>query len=212
MSKRSRMAIKDVFGSAMDIEKLRMALNSIPNIVASNLRMDNRVQMRGDKFLITDFTVEVDDAFAAAVRKAIQEAGFELRGSPLFERAEIQESVRVLVEAHRQDNAETQLKYAIWFRLEDPRDVHLLEIAEGVFDPGDASLEGVSMSAGSAVPGARSIVVYLASPSEFKKACTANPGHPAVVAIRERRCEIIHPANGWEQFAHEFPESLAHAG
>ena len=68
MPKRTRMAIKDAFRSAMDLEGLRTALNHIPNIAGANLRMDNRVQMKGDRFLITDFVVEVDDTFADRVR------------------------------------------------------------------------------------------------------------------------------------------------
>jgi hypothetical protein len=211
MPKRTRMAIKDAFRSAMDLEGLRTALNLIPNIAGSNLRMDNRVQMKGDRFLITDFVVEVDDTFADQVRKAIQDSGFELRGNPLFGRPEVLQAVRDLVEAHRRDNAETQLKYAIWFRLEDPQDVHLLEIADGVFDPGDASLEGFRLSAGDAVPGARSIVVYLASPDEFRKACGANEGHPAVVAVREKRCELVFPDDAWEAFTEEFPQAVSNA-
>lgn len=208
MSKRTRMAIKDAFRSVMDLENLRMALNRIPNIAGGNFHMDNRVQMKGDKFLITDFVIEVDDGFAEQVRQAVQESGFELRGNPLFEQPNLQSAVDRLVEAHRQDNTQTQLKYAIWFRLEDPRDVHLLEIADSVFDPGDASLEGVALSAGDAVPGARSVVVYLASPSEFRKACSTNRGHPAVVAVREQKCKLVYPAGAWDKFRTEFPESV----
>jgi hypothetical protein len=208
MAKRTQMAIKDAFRTAMDLDNFRTTLNRIPNIASGNFRMDNRVAMRGDKFLITDFVVEVDDSFAEQVRKAVSESGFELRGSPLADQDAIVRAVRDLVQAHRRDNSETQLKYAIWFRLEDPRDVHLLEIADGVFDPGDASLEGIALSAGDAVPGARSIVVYLASPGEFRKACGVNRSHPAVVAIREKKCKIVFPADAWGQFSGEFPESV----
>ena len=40
------------------------------------------------------------------------------------------------------------------------------------------------MGAGSAMPGVRYVVIYLASPSEVHKAFEINGGHPAIQAMR----------------------------
>lgn len=201
---RTRIAIRDKFGNIQKLEELRQALNSIPDIAKKGLRMYNQIKLRGDTFLIMDFAIEVDDSVEGKVKEAIQAAGFILRGTPLLDRPGVQEAVRNLVEYHCQDSKESQLKYAVWFRLEDPEDVHLLEISENVFDPGSATLEGVAMNAGDAVPGARAIVVYLASPGEFKRAIDVNKGHPAVLAVLEKNAILVHPDKQWDMLFAEF--------
>jgi len=199
-----RIPIKDACGDMMRLETLRQSLNSIPDIAKKGLRMHNQAKLQGSNFLITDFSIEVDDSVEAAVKKAVQSAGFILRGTPLADRPNVQKDVSVLVQHHLEDNQESQLEYAVWFRLEDPQDIHLLEIANGVLDPGSGALEGVALTAGSAIPDARAIVIYLASPTEFRKALKVNPNHPAVVAVKEDNAILVFPKGRLKQLRDKF--------
>ena len=184
-------------------------MNGDAGVIASHPRLHNHVDRNPDGSLsIREFSVEVDESVAEAVKEIIRSAGFEIGGEALVDRREVQKAVYALVDLHRRD-PEAPPRIAVWFRLDDPYDVHLLEIADGLFDPGDGALEGVSMGAGSAMPGVRYVVIYLASPSEVHKAFEINGGHPAIQAMRTRSCRIVHPADDWQALTAEFCELAA---
>jgi len=165
--------------------------------------MNNQIRLSGDKFLIRDFTIEVDNSVATDVKKAVEGTGFKLRGAPLAERQEIRDAVQQLVTDHRN---ELQLRYAIWFRLGDPETIHLLEIADDVFDDETSSdLAGVALIPGKDFLNVRAIVIYLASPGEFRRAMNANNEH-AVLAVQQKDAAMIWPEgdSGWGRLFSEF--------
>lgn len=206
--RRSRLPLRDTFASAEQLESLRQALTQIPGIANRNLKLLNRVELvpsEPGRFLIRDFVIEVEEPAAELVKRAVQGSGFVLRGESLHDNPKVRDAVVKLVEAHLRDPLAPP-RYAIWFQLQDPSDVHLLEISDEVEDFGSGSLEGIALGAGSAVPGARSIVIYLTSPAELRKAFDVNPGHPAVQSLQTRRCDVIYPPDGFNKLRAEFPE------
>jgi hypothetical protein len=196
-------------GSVEKLDELRVGLTQIPNIDGKRLRVHNQLTLQGHYYQITDFSIEVDQSVEKEVRDVVRKADFEFRGTPLLDLPGTREAVESMVKQHAKENRETQLKYAVWFRLEDPHAIHLLEIEEGAFDPGDGSLQGIAMAAGSTVPEARKIVIYLASPQEFRKALVVNPDHAAVQAVREHseKAILVYPSESeenWRQLLAEF--------
>jgi hypothetical protein len=213
-SRRVSVLVQETTISAQQLEALRMAMDASRTLLAGRPKLQNQVlRINADgSFTVRDFAVEVDAdaAVVAAARKAVIDAGLTPKGDSLAGKPAIQKAVRALVTAHLQD-PENPPQFVLWFRLDDPKDVHLLEIADDVADPGDGSLDGVALGAGSAIPGARSIVLYLASPSEIHKAFEVNPGHPAIEAMINRSGQVLYPRDDWQSLIHEFPEMVQQA-
>lgn len=186
-----------------------MAMNDDRVLLEGSPRLRNQaLQINADgSFTVQDFSIEADARVIDAVKRAVMKAGLTAKGESLASKPAIQEAVRILVDAHRKDPTNTP-RLVLWFRLNDFKDVHLLEISDDVADPGDGAIDGVALGAGSAVPGARSIVIYLASPSEIHKAFEVNPGHPAIEAMINRSGRVIYPPGDWQAFIDEFPEII----
>lgn len=185
-----------------------MAINGDQNLLAGKPRLQNqglRINT-DDSFVVRDLSIEVDQSAVDAARRAISRAGLTLKAASLADKPEVQRAVIELVNAHRQDPTSPP-RLAFWFRLDDAKDIQLLEIADDVADPGDGALDGVALGAGRSVPGARSIVIYLAAPSEVHKAFEINPGHPAIEAMVNRNGRVVYPPDGWPSLIGEFPEA-----
>ncbi|HJT32838.1 MAG TPA: hypothetical protein VJ783_12430 [Pirellulales bacterium] len=207
-ARRERIEIRDAFVTAEQLEDFRQRLNAIRNIAEKRPKLYNRVQMSPSdsrRMLITDFAVEVDADVAESVRQAIRDSGFNLRGDPLLDRHGIRDRVRELVDAHLHDG-QAMPRYAICFETRDPADIHLLEISDEAPESQGYALEGIGLSAGDAVPGARSIVLYLVTPSALRRASQQHPNHPAVRQLRDSSCWFVYPDDGGESFYREFPE------
>lgn len=207
-ARRERIEIRDVFATARQVEEFRQALNAIPNITAKRPTLFNRVQMSpsdSGRMLITDFAVEVDADAADHVKQVIQRSGFHLRGDALLSRCGIRDRLRALVETHTRDGQPAP-RYAICFDTHDPVDVHLLEISNDAPDAPGAELDGIGLAAGDAVPGARSIVLYLIAPAALRHASERHPNHPAIRQLRSHSCWFVYPDDGGEMFYREFPE------
>lgn len=106
------------------------------------------------------------------------------------------EALETLVKSHRKDQ-ETPLIFAAWFRTADVETIHLLEVCEGVSDPGDASwitLEFLPPPELGA-PAKRLLVTYL-SPGEFFDAETMpeSEGRKVLEEIRRDGCEVLFVA------------------
>jgi hypothetical protein len=206
--RRERLEIRDAFATSEQIANFQLALNGIPNIADKRLRLFNNIRMLPDQpgsFLITDFAVEVDGDVANQVRDAIRSSGFNLRGPPLLERDGVRERVRELVAEHRLDPHQSP-RHAVCFNLSDSSDVHLLEVADDLTPNGDGSVEGVGFMAGDTIPGARSIILYLTSPTDLRHALSRNPSHPAVRALRSHDCWFVFPDDEGVSFYRDFPE------
>lgn len=207
-ARRVRIPIRDAFASIQQIADLQQRLNAIPKIAEKKPKLYNRMQLSPEnprQFLITDFAIEVDGDVAEQVKEVIRNSGFNLRGDPLLDRHGIRDCVRQLVQAHLKDE-QPKPRYAICFQLQDPVDLHLLEVADDAPGFNDGALGGVGFIAGSSLPGARSIVLYLASPEELRLAAERNPHHPAIHDLRNRLCWFVYPQDGEEAFYREFPE------
>ncbi len=207
-SRRERIEIRDVFATAEQLDVFRRHLGQIPDIAHKGLKLHNQVRFlpeHPDRFLLTDFAVEVDATAADAVREVIRGSGFILRDEPLLCKSGVLEAVHRLVEAHCRDE-QPRPRYANCFNVHDPLDIHLLEIADQIASLGDGSLEGVGFSAGASVPGARSIVLYLTSPEDLRLTLQVHPHHPAIRALRANECVFILPSDEGRAFRAEFPE------
>ena len=209
-SRRVNVAIQETKLSAQQLEALRSAINGDANLLKGNPRLQNQIlRINADgSFTVRDFSIEVDESALEAAKQAVRNAGLTLKIAPLSDKPGVLSAVQSLVTAHRQDPTSPP-RLVLWFRVDDPKDVHLLEIADDVADPGDGALDGVALGAGRSVPGARSIVIYLASPSEVHKAFEVNSGHPAIEAMVNRTGHVLHPAGDWQALINEFPE-IAH--
>lgn len=207
-SRRVSVPVQETTLSASQLESLRAAMNGDRCLLAGRPRLQNQVlRINADgSFTVRDFSIEVDDdaSVVAAARQAVTNAGLTPRSEPLASRPAVQQAVRELVGAHVNDPTNPP-RLVLWFRLDDPKDVHLLEISDDIADPGDGSLDGVALGAGSAVRGARSIVIYLASPGEVQRAFEVNAAHPAITALIDRTGRVMYPPNDWQAFINEFP-------
>jgi hypothetical protein len=193
----TRLAIKDKFATSQDLEKLRAALNGIQGLDRGRFQMHNRIGLLKGGFLLTDFFLEVDENLSEQVKKAVEKAGFGVRGDAAFKNPAVRKGVAKLVARHLQE--EDPPDYAIWFGLASPSNIHLLEISRGISDPGDGSLMGVPFGA-EGIPNAKSVVLYLACPAELRKAFRVNPAHPAVVALSCGDFHVVHPKDGLARF------------
>ena len=205
--RRVRIPVQDKLLRDMnDMERLRNAINDIPDIAKKHFRMDNRVRLGpGKSAMLTDFVVDVDESAEKDVKDAFNSAGFKIRGTPLHEQKRVLAAVQRLAKRHSKDKEATP-EFIVWFRLEDTSDVHLLEVSKSISDYGDGRLEGIAMDAGAAVPGAHLVVLYLAAPSELHAAFKLNKDHRAIRDLREGHCELLHPKDKWDEFKKVFPE------
>ncbi|HVA47508.1 MAG TPA: hypothetical protein VNH11_14150 [Pirellulales bacterium] len=207
-SRRERIEIRDAFVTAQQIEDFRQRLSAVPDIAAKRPKLYNRIQMSpsdSNRMLVADFAVEVDADVAEQVKQVIRDSGFNLRGAPLLGRHGIRDRVRELVESHMHDGQPAP-RYAICFDTHDAADVHLLEISDEAPEGPGPDLEGIGLSAGDAVPGARSIVLYLVTPDGLRRAIRRHPNHPAVRQLRTKDCWFVRPDDRGEAFYREFPE------
>ena len=207
-SRRERIEIRDVFATAQQIQDLQQRMNTIPDIVKKRPKLFNRIQLspeNSQNFLITDFAVEVDAGAADQVKQAIKDSGFDLRGDPVLERQGIRDRVRKLVNKHLQERQNIP-RYAVCFNLRDSTDVHLLEVADDTSSLGEGTLEGIGFIAGNTLPGVRSLVLYLTSPSDLRQVAEYNPDHPAVRGLRDGQRWFVYPDDDGASFYREFHE------
>jgi len=106
----------------------------------------------------------------------------------------LEKRLKALVEQHNL-NTETPLLFAAWYRLNEKRDVYLLQVAQGVLDPGDGSWETFTFfpPPGLSLPsGARLNITYI-SPEEFfysvKREYT--PGHALLREMQANGCRVL---------------------
>lgn len=200
------VALADQLVGSGELESFRHALGRVPGA-----RFDSVVKLapgRPDRFMLVSAKVGVPVGSRAQAELAVTSSGLRLSDvAGVGTRPGVAESVAALVAAHR-DDPSIAPAFAVWFRLDDARSVHLLEVRDDVYDPGDGSLDGVVTGAGSALPGVRHIVVYLCSPAELRRAAEVNAEHPAVRDLRERRARLIYPPDdaGWAALLHVVPE------
>jgi len=102
--------------------------------------------------------------------------------------------LKTLVEQHHL-NTETPLLFAAWYRLNKRKDVYLLEVAEGVLDPGDGSWETFTFIAPPELrlPGGARLHITYISPEEFfysvKREYTK--GHELLREIQKDGCRVL---------------------
>ena len=204
----ARIEIRDALCTTEQIAELQSRINAIPDIVRRRPRLFNQVQMSPSDpshMLIREFAIEVDEDVADRVRQAVRESGFYLRDDPLLERRGMLDRVRELVDQHLHDG-QAAPKYAFCINISNPDTLHLVEISEEAPYIGDGSLDGVAFAAGDALPGARSIVLYLTSPDELRLVAVRNPHHPVIRDIQGRRCIFVYPDATGDAFFREFPD------
>jgi hypothetical protein len=83
-ARRERIEIRDVFATAGQLDRFRQDLGQIPDIAHKGLKLHNKVRFlpeHPDRFLLTDFAVEVDASIADAVRDAIRTGPLRTTGS-----------------------------------------------------------------------------------------------------------------------------------
>lgn len=207
-ARRQRIEIRDAFVTPQQIEDFRNRLNSIPEIAKKGVKLYNRLQMApstSDRMLLTEFAVEVDADIAEQVKQVVRDSGFNLQGEPILNRHGIKQRVRDLVALHLKDDQPTP-RYAICFNVDDAIDIHLLEISDDAPDVPEADIEGIGLAAGDAVPGARSIVLYLVTPAGLRRAWRQQPQHPLFRDLRGQRCWFVYPDDGGIAFYHEFSD------
>jgi hypothetical protein len=207
-ARNERIEIRDAYVTTEQLEAFRRSLGNIPDISRKGLKLHNQLRLlpeRLDRFLLTDFAVEVDAPAADQVKQVIRDCGFTLRDDPLLRKPGVVEAVKHLVQAHLHDGQPVP-RHAIWFNLHDPVDLHLLEIADGVPSLDDGSLEGVGFTAGASLPGARSIVLYLTSPDDLRRTVQVHPYHPAIRALRANEVYFVYPDDEGMSFRAAFPE------
>ena len=209
-TRRDRIEVCDKLSSFDQLRELQHLMNANPSIVRANPKLMNRVHMSPENpnnLLITGLVIDVDAPATEAVKRAVLAAGFELRGERVIDKPGIQEGVRAMVNEHLNEKT-LRPRYAICFDLGDPADVHLLEIADDAHSLNDGTLEGIGAAAGPRLPGARTLVLYLESPTSLRLAAEYQPSHPLFRDLPRNRCLFIHPNDGGEAFAREFPELM----
>jgi len=207
-ARRQRIEIRDAFETPYQIEDFRNRLNSIPEIASKGVKLYNRLQMApstSDRMLLSEFAVEVDADIAEQVEQVVRDSGFNLRGDPILRRHSIRQRVRELVQLHMEDDQPTP-RYAICFNVDDAIDIHLLEISDDAPDVPGADLEGIGLAAGDAVPGARSIFLYLVTSAGLRRALRQQPQHPLFRDLRGQRCWFVYPDDKGAAFDREFSD------
>jgi hypothetical protein len=73
---------------------------------------------------------------------------------------------------------------------------------------GDGSLDGVGFNAGTSVPGARTLVIYLIHPNDLLLAFERQPDHVFFRELRSHQCKFVYPDDGGQAFTEAFPALL----
>ncbi len=208
---RVRVELRDAFVPTDQLEQLRLRLGQIPDIGRARLRLHNQVRFvpqRPDNFLLTDFAIEVNEPFAAAVRDVAVDCGFQLREDPwLLKREGVREALLGLVDQHRRDG-QPNPDFALCFLLQDRETIHLLEVSSEAAELGDGRLDGVGFSARGVVPYANSLKIYLTHPNDLRTAFRANRDHPLFNDLRTGNCDFLFPDDKGEAFGQVFAELL----
>jgi hypothetical protein len=106
----------------------------------------------------------------------------------------LEERLRALVERHH-FNTETPLLFVAWYRLNEKRDVYLLEVAQDVLDPGDGSWDTFTFLSPPELhlpSGARLHITYI-SPEEFFYSVEREDtkGHALLREIQAHGCRVL---------------------
>lgn len=208
---RVRIELRDAFVTAEQLEQLRLRLSAIPDIERARVRLHNQVRFlpqRPDRYLLTDFAIELNQPFERAVREVAEACGFQLRDDPwLIRREGVREALLRLVDRHRHDG-QPNPEFALCFQLQDRDTIHLLEVSQQAPDLEDGSLEGVGFAARSVVPQARSLKIYLAHPNDLRAAFRINRTHALFHDLRNGNCEYLFPDDRGDAFRRTFPDLL----
>jgi hypothetical protein len=208
---RERIEIRDAFITAAQLEQFRLRLGTIPDIQDARVRLHNQVRFLAEKperYLLTDFAVEVNHSFAERVREVIRECGFQLRDDPwLIRREGVREALLRLVEQHRREGQPAPA-FAVCFRLQDREAIHLHEVSSQTPELGDDSLEAVGFAARGVVPHAETLKIYLTHPNDLRTACQTNRDHPFFHDLRNGNCDFLLPDDRGRAFREAFPELL----
>lgn len=206
---RVRMELQDAFVPTDHLEQLRLQLGQIPDIASARLRLHNQVRFvpqRPDNYLLTDFAIEVNAPFAAAVRDVAVACGFQLRDDPwLIRREGMRDALEHLIEQHRRDG-QPPPDFALCFQLQDRETIHLLEVSRQAPELEDGAIDGVGFSARGVIPYAHSLKIYLMHPSDLLAAFRLNRDHPLFNDLRNGNCEFLLPSDDGEAFFREFPD------
>lgn len=206
---RERIDVRDTFTTTERLEHLRRRLECLPDLDTLGLRMRNQVRFLPNHphgYLLTDFVVEVNAHRAEEVRTVLEATGFHVRREmPVLQKPGTRDAVKRLVQSHLAAE-EAVPQFAVCFRTDDRHDIHLLEVAEDVAELGDGALAGVGFEPTNAIPGARTLIVYLVHPSDLRAAWRYCPDHPLFRDLRHGACDFIYPDDGGEVFARAFPE------
>lgn len=102
---------------------------------------------------------------------------------------------RMIVDRHAK-NKQTPVIYAVWHHMDDPKDIHLLEIAKNVSNPGDAdwmTIHFLSPPEFGMPPGSKLHITYMC-PEEFFEGLEnrKSKGYKKYKAILANRHEILH--------------------
>ncbi len=208
---RERIEIRDAFITADQLEQFRQRLGNIRDIQNARVRLHNQVRFlaqRPERYLLTDFAVEVNQPFADAVRDVIRECRFQLRDDPwLIRREGVREALLRLVEQHRQDGQPAP-DFAVCFLLHDREAIHLLEVSNQAPELEDDSLEAVGFWARGVVPHARELKIYLTHPNDLRGAFQHNREHPFFHDLRNGNCDFLFPDDQGDTFRLTFPNLL----
>ena len=208
---RERIEIRDTFITADQLEQFRRQLGHIRNIDQARLRLHNQIRFlaqRPERFLLTDFAIEVNPPFADVVREVIRQSGFQLRDDPwLIRREGVREALGRLVEEHRRDG-QPPPQFAVCFQLQDRDVIHLLEVSNEAPELGDDSLEGVGFRARGVIPYAEVLRIYLTHPNDLRSAFEKNRNHPFFRDLLDNNCDYILPDDSGQAFRTAFPELL----
>src|SRR6266545_4483830 len=189
---RTRIEVRDALATTAQLEDFRQRLNSIPRITEANVQLLNKVRFsptNPDYLLLTDFAVEVNNAFADPVRAALRDSGFFLREVvPLLQQPGVRDAIIRMVEKHKEDGQPVP-EFVLCFRTVDDRKVHLLEVSSQAEPLGDGSLEGVGFAAGHFIPGAESVVLSLTHPDDLRIAHQQQPEHPLFRDLLSGSCD-----------------------
>jgi len=108
--------------------------------------------------------------------------------------AALKKSLKALVEQHHL-NTETPLLFAAWYRLNERRDVYLLEVAQGVLDLGDGSWETFTFLPPPELrlPGGARLHITYISPEEFFYSVEREDtnGHSLLREIQADGCRVL---------------------
>ena len=112
--------LRDAFVTAEQLEQLRLRLGAIPEIQRARVRLHNQVRFlpeRPDRYLVTDFAIEVNQPFERTVREVAEACEFRLRDDPWLIQRKIEALLR-LVDQHRRDG-QPNPDFALCFQLQD---------------------------------------------------------------------------------------------